>query len=262
MRPPLQSALLLLISAGLLRVSLFSDISLRYVKEGLQPFLVASGFILLATGLLGVITSGLFSLGHGLPHAGRKRAVSRRGDVPPPPASEDGHDHSRGPRVAWLMFPPAVALLLLAPPALGSYTAARDTEVVVATYERFPPLSAAGPAPLSLTEFIGRAQQDKKGGLEGRSVVMQGFVTPRGDGTWVLTRHLIARCAADSQSLKVTVRGVPAPREDSWVRVTGTWHPAGRLGTPTAALAVDATTIHTIPEPPLPYTDRPPEGAG
>lgn len=253
---------MLLIGAGLLRASLFSDISLRYVKEGLQPFLIASGFVLLATGLLGALSSGLFSLQHGFPRADRKASVDRHGDLAPPPASEDGHDHSQGPRVAWLLFPPAVALLLFAPPALGSYTAARDSEVVVATYERFPALSAAGPAPLSLTEFIGRAQQDKKGSLEGRSVLMQGFVTPRGDGTWDLTRHLIACCAADSQSLKVTVHGVPAPRADSWVRVTGTWHPAGALGTPTAALAVDATDVQTIPEPPLPYIDRPPEGPG
>ena len=41
MKRTLQAGLLLLTGAGVLRVSLFSDIVLRYVKAGLQPYVIA-----------------------------------------------------------------------------------------------------------------------------------------------------------------------------------------------------------------------------
>ena len=250
MRRTFQPLLLLLTGAGILRASLFSDICLRYVKEGLQPFLVASGFTLCALGLIGARRDGLPLLGrrqgHDSPHSDAAMQ------------SEHGHDHSHGPRIAWLLLPPALALLLFAPPALGSYTAARDNPKIVEDYERFEPLSPHGPAPLSLTEFIARAQQDDKQSLKGRTVLMQGFVTPDEDGTWDLTRLLVSCCAADAQSLTVTMHGAKAPPADIWVKVTGTWHPRGTLGTTSAALALDVATIKRIPEPPVPYIDRAP----
>ncbi|MGW1093474.1 TIGR03943 family putative permease subunit [Streptomyces sp. NPDC002596] len=249
MRRTFQALLLLLTGAGVLRVSLFSDISLRYVKEGLQPFLVASGIVLCAMGLIGARRDGM-------------RLGGRQGsDGSPSDAAmheEHGHDHTGGPRIAWLLLPPALALLLFAPPALGSYTAVRDNPKIVEDYERFEPLPAHGPAPLSLTEFIARAQQDDEQSLKSRTVLMQGFVTPGKDGTWDLTRLLVACCAADSQSLTVTMHGAEAPPADTWVKVTGTWHPGGALGTTSAALALDVATIRSIPEPPVPYIDRAP----
>ncbi|TQK45167.1 putative repeat protein (TIGR03943 family) [Streptomyces sp. SLBN-118] len=250
MRRTFQPLLLLLTGAGLLRVSLFSDIGLRYVKEGLQPFLVASGITLCALGLIGARRDGLPLLGRRQEHASPQSDGGTQ--------SEHGHDHSHGPRIAWLLLLPALALLLFAPPALGSYTAARDNPKIVEDYERFEPLAAHGPAPLSLTEFIARAQQDDKQSLKGRTVLMQGFVTPGPDGTWDLTRLLVACCAADAQSLTVTVHGAKAPPADAWVKVTGTWHPRGALGTYSAALALDVATIERIPEPPVPYIDRAP----
>ncbi|MFF3327780.1 TIGR03943 family putative permease subunit [Streptomyces sp. NPDC002889] len=226
MRRTVQNLLLLLTGAGVLRVSLFSDIGLRYVKEGLQPFLVASGIVLCALGLIGARRDGL-------PFLGRRQGQGLHSDAAL--SSEHGHDHTHGPRIAWLLVPPALVLLLFAPPALGSYTATRDNPKIVEEYERFEPLPAHGPAPLSLTEFIARAQQDDKQSLQGRTVLIQGFVTPAKDGTWDLTRLLVACCAADSQSLTVTMHGATAPPADIWVRVTGRWHPGGVLGTTSAA---------------------------
>ncbi|MEU6485418.1 TIGR03943 family protein [Streptomyces sp. NPDC046887] len=263
MKAPLQSALLLAIAAALLRVSLLSDICLRYVKPGLQPWLVATGFVLLATGILSAL--------HAVAAARRPRPAHPEDGRPghggpedgeaPRPAAEDGcghhHGHAQGPRIAWLLALPALTLLLFAPPALGSYTASRDSASIVAEVERFEALPP-GAAPLALAEFIARVQQDEKKSLAGRTVVMQGFVTPRTDGAWDLSRLLVACCAADSQSLTVTVHGMPAPPADSWVRVSGTWHPEGTLGTPGAALALDATEVRPIPEPRLPYLDRAP----
>jgi uncharacterized repeat protein (TIGR03943 family) len=225
--------------AGLLRISLFSDIGLRYVKEGLQPLLVASGVILLIAGVVGALRPAHPTEAHG-----RDRGHS--------------HDHSHGPRIAWLLLLPMLAVLLFPPPALGSYTAARDNTVVVEPYDHFRTFPATGAVPLSLTEFIARAQQDKQGSLVGRSVVLQGFVTPREDGTWDLTRLLVSCCAADSRPLTVTVHGARAPRADTWVRVTGTWHREGTPGTLTAALALDAAGVVPVPEPTNPYLDRPP----
>ncbi|MFD9224958.1 TIGR03943 family putative permease subunit [Streptomyces sp. NPDC060064] len=252
MRRTFQTLLLLLIGAGLLRVSLFSDVGLRYVKEGLQPFLVASGIILCAVGLISARRAGLRPRERHQGHDGPHSETATQ--------SEHGHDHSHGPRIAWLLLPPALALLLFAPPALGSYTATRDNPKIVEDYERFEPLPAHGPAPLSLTEFIARAQQDDKQSLKDRTVLMQGFVTPGKDGTWDLTRLLVSCCAADSQSLTVTMHGTKAPPADTWVKVTGTWHPLGALGTTSAALALDIATIQRIPEPPVPYIDRAPAG--
>ncbi|TGB15679.1 TIGR03943 family protein [Streptomyces sp. MZ04] len=251
MKRNLQAVLLLLTGVAVLRAALFDDLALRYVKEGLLPFLVIAGLVLVGAGLLGVVRDGL-------PFARRQRTQS---DPEPDPASDppnDGHDHSHGPRVAWLLLPPALALLFFAPPALGSYTAARDSPKVVADYDRFEPLPAHGPAPLSLTEFIGRAQQDDKESLKGRTVLMSGFVSPGKGGTWQLTRLLVACCAADSQSLTVTVHGAKAPPADTWVKLTGTWHPKGTLGTSSAALALDVDSLERIPEPPSPYLDRAP----
>ncbi|MEV0116113.1 TIGR03943 family protein [Streptomyces sp. NPDC050844] len=251
MKRNLQAVLLLLTGVAVLRAALFDDLALRYVKEGLLPFLVITGFVLVGVGLLGVVRDGL-------PLAGRRRARTREPAPEPPSDGAHGHDHSHGPRVAWLLLPPALALLFFAPPALGSYTAARDSPKVVADYDRFEPLPAHGPAPLSLTEFIGRAQQDGKESLKGRTVLMSGFVTPGKGGTWELTRLLVACCAADSQSLTVTVHGAKAPPADTWVKVTGTWHPKGTLGTSSAALALDVDSLERIPEPPSPYMDRAP----
>ncbi|MCZ7456421.1 TIGR03943 family putative permease subunit [Streptomyces sp. WMMC940] len=249
MRRTFQPLLLLLIGAGVLRVSLFSDIGLRYVKEELQPFLVASGIVLCALGVIGARYDGL-------PVLSRPRHAGPRADAAP--ESTHGHDHSHGPRVAWLLLPPALALLLFAPPALGSYSATRDNPKIVEDYEHFEPLPSHGPVPLSLTEFIARVQQQEQQNLKGRTVLLQGFVTPGENGTWDLTRLLFSCCAADAQSLSVTMHGAKAPPADSWVRVTGTWHPSGTLGTTSAALALDVTTIRTIPEPPVPYLDQAP----
>ncbi|MEV6655353.1 TIGR03943 family protein [Streptomyces sp. NPDC051219] len=256
MKRHLQSVLLLLTGAGVLRVSLFSDISLRYVKEGLQPFLVGAGLVLVGLGLVAAWRDGVpFARMDHLDEDDDE--LGHDGDT----SHAHGHDHSHGPRVAWLLLPPALAMLFFAPPALGAYTAARDSPKVVEEYERFERLPAQGPVPLSLTEFIARAQQDERQSLEGRTVVMEGFVTPGKNGTWDLARLLVSCCAADSQSLTIRMYGVKAPDADTWVRVTGTWHPGGTLGTASAAVALDVTSLRRIPQPAIPYRDAAPDAA-
>ncbi|WP_406264383.1 TIGR03943 family protein [Streptomyces sp. NBC_00191] len=258
MKRTLQAGLLLLTGAGVLRVSLFSDIVLRYVKAGLQPYVIASGVCLMALGLIGAVRDRPGRDGPAEDGPGHEHGQEQVREQVQEREHEHGHDHSHGPRIAWLLLLPALALLFYAPPALGSYTAARDNAKVVEDYDRFDPLPAHGPAPLSLTEFIARAQQDDRQALKDRTVLLSGFVTPGKNGTWDLTRLLVACCAADSQSLTVTMHGVQAPPADTWVKVTGTWHREGTLGTPSAALALDVTSLRRIPQPPSPYLDRAP----
>ncbi|MHC3470141.1 TIGR03943 family putative permease subunit [Streptomyces sp. 7R007] len=222
--------LLVLVGAALLRISLFSTLYLRYVQAGLRPYLVASGAVLV---LLGVVRAVLGERGH-------------------------GHEHAHGPRVAWLLALPALALLLFPPPALGSYSAAREAAQQAAQgVGTFPALPAGDPVDIGVGEFGSRAVYDSGHSLKGRTVRMTGFVT-HGDGdTWYVTRLLVSCCAADATTSKVEIRGADPLPADTWVTVTGTWHPKGRLGTDGAWPPVlDATSVRQVREPADPYEKR------
>ena len=235
MKRALQAALLALTGAGLLQVALFTEVFLRYVKEGMRPLLIASGVVLLLLGLAEGWT------------AYRHRS------------SHDPHV----PRTAWLLFLPALSLLLYAPPELGSYTASREApKAVAATPEDgFDPLPATSPLPITLGDFASRVQQDRTQAIARRPVTMTGFVTPASaKDEWYLTRLILSCCAADAQSMKVKVYGVAPPKADTWVSVTGTWHAAGALGTPSAEVALDAHSLKRIDRPSNGYQDALPLG--
>ncbi|MBY8869157.1 TIGR03943 family putative permease subunit [Streptomyces sennicomposti] len=270
MRRPLQVTLLVLSGLGLLHASLFTDLFLRYVKEGMRPLLIASGVLLL---LLGVAeawatpakTHGADHPERGHGHEGDVRELGRGGDAQDPGdegGAHDhgghGHDHSTVPRVAWLLFLPALSLLFYAPPALGAYTASREAPKAVASGQRhFDPLPATSPLPMTLTDFTRRVQQDPSGAVRGRSVLLTGFVTPDKGGrdTWYLTRIILSCCAADAQSVKVRIHGTPALPANTWVSVTGAWHPGGTLGTASAPADLDARAVRRIERPINGYTD-------
>ncbi|GGW65799.1 TIGR03943 family putative permease subunit [Streptomyces xantholiticus] len=253
MRTRFQALCLVLTGVALLRICLFSDLYLRYVKAGLQPLLVASGAVLVA---LGTLTAA---------HEMRSRRRPRTGDMPHderPPADGDGHghDHTRGPRIGWLLYIPAIMLLLFAPPALGAYTAARDDALAASPAGSFPTLPETEPLPLSVRAFSSRAVYDTGDSLRGRTVTLTGFVTPDGHGGWYLSRLLIRCCAADAGVLKVAVYGAKPPPADTWVTVEGVWHPTGPAGGERTTPALDATAVSPIPEPADPYTDTPRAG--
>ncbi|GAA3815486.1 TIGR03943 family putative permease subunit [Streptomyces phyllanthi] len=246
MRRPLQVILLVLIGLGLLHASLFTDLCLRYVKEGMRPLLIASGVLLL---LLGAAEAWSYRR----PGGGDERPEHGGHDD-----SDRGHDHdhSTAPRAAWLLFLPALSLLFYAPPALGAYTASREAPKAVTEQEHFDPLPATSPVPMTLTDFTSRVQQDSEQAIKGRRVRMTGFVTPdkQGDG-WYLTRTIFLCCAADAQFVKVRIHGGPAVRTNTWVSVTGTWHPGGTLGTRSAPAALDADTVKKVARPVNAYED-------
>ncbi|GAQ63529.1 TIGR03943 family putative permease subunit [Streptomyces scabiei] len=281
MKRPLQALLLLLSGLGLLHATLLTDHYLRYVRKGMYPLLVASGALLLV-----LAAAEAWSLWRQRGTGGRERHDHERthardlGDEDHGLRGEDhdlrgendehgqdndhGHDHSAPPRVAWLLFLPALSLLLYAPPAIGAYTASREPPkaVTVTGQGDFDPLPRTSPLPMTLTDFTRRVQQDRARAIDGRTVQLTGFVSPdketaggKGDGGWYLTRVIFSCCAADAQFVKVRVHDTPAPPADTWVTLTGTWHRAGTLGTGSAAAAVDAHGIKKVPRPYNDYTD-------
>ncbi|WAX82132.1 TIGR03943 family putative permease subunit [Streptomyces sp. KMM 9044] len=231
-------ALVLVLCGGaVLRSSLFSELYLRYVQQGLRPYLIASGVLLLMLGIVGAVVAG-----------GETRDEDRREHA-------DGHDHSRGPRVAWLLVVPALSLLLFPPPALGSYSAEREKATYAAQgIGTFPALPGGDPVDLALGEFTSRALYDSGRTMKNRTIRMTGFVTQDDEGTWYLTRLLISCCAADARSDRIEIREAGAPAVDSWVSVTGTWVPEGRLGSDEAWPPVlAATDVRHVEQPENPY---------
>ncbi|MFJ4242916.1 TIGR03943 family putative permease subunit [Streptomyces iakyrus] len=270
------AVLLALVGAAILRVSLFSDLYLRYVQAGLRPYLVVSGAALVLLGVaVAVVTNradeepghggedGRAGPGYGEdegragPGYGEdegRAGLGHGGDT-----GHAGHGHGPGgPRVAWFLTLPALALLLFPPPALGSYSAEREAAQRAARgVGTFPALPSGNPVDLTLGEFGSRAVYDSGRSLQGRTVRLTGFVTRGGDGTWYVTRLLVSCCAADATTAKAEVRGAQAPPVDTWVTVTGTWHPEGGLGSDAAwPPVVDARSVRQVPQPDSPYEKR------
>jgi uncharacterized repeat protein (TIGR03943 family) len=208
-----QAAVLLLVGAMALYLG-GSDAALAYVKAGLQPLLLASGAILIGL----AVAAALWS---------------RR--------ERDGHQ-SHGSRVAWLLALPPLALVLIAPPALGAFAASRQAvrppptdqvspaEPAAASADSglFPPLlpSSDGAAvPLTLAEYMVR-DYEAPHTLAGVRIRLVGFVTPQQAGRdgYLLTRFAINCCAADATALKVAIHGDPVLRApDTWLELEGRW---------------------------------------
>src|SRR5690606_33403911 len=105
-----QGLVLVLLGAAALGSSAFSELYLNYVQAAFRPFLIAAGLVLVVLGAL-VVAADL-------------RAAARGEDGEQGHDGHDhGHDHHGGPRVAWLLVLPVVAVFVVAPPALGAYTA-------------------------------------------------------------------------------------------------------------------------------------------
>jgi uncharacterized repeat protein (TIGR03943 family) len=219
-----QGVLLVLFGGALLRISA-GDVYLRYVKEGMRPWLLLSGALLILAGAL-VIINAIRS--------------SRSDDQP--------HDH-HGPRSAWMLLLPVAAIFLVAPPALGAFTAARE-DSSVAQPASAPPLPAGDPVTVTLADYASRAVWDDGRTLVNRTVQMTGFVTPNPAGGWWLTRLQLACCAADAIPTKIVPVDAPGDlAANTWVTITGTWVPGGGTQTETAIPWVKVLTLTEVPQP-------------
>ncbi|MDQ0992100.1 TIGR03943 family protein [Streptomyces sp. V3I7] len=232
-----QAAVLLLTGAALLHAGL-TDLYLRYVKAGLRPLLLTAGAALIVTALA---TAWYEWRGAG----GRRQPQPKNAEfepVPEPefeperePESEPEREpesepefepeHGHEPRIAWLLVLPLLALILVAPPALGSYSALRaGTGLQQQPYE-YGKLSHRDPVPLSLADYAGRAAFDHGRSLDGRHVRVTGFVVVDRTGAPYLVRMALNCCAADAQPVKIGLTGriPPVLRPDAWLEVTGTY---------------------------------------
>jgi uncharacterized repeat protein (TIGR03943 family) len=181
----------------------WSQVSLSYVRGWLRLPLAASGAVLVVLALTGMVRRG----GHG--HAG------------------DGHGHG-GARSAWLLIVPVLVLLLVTPPALGSYAASRRAPASGGAAGDLEPLPEVidGAVPLGVTELVTRAGSDEgRRSLAGVRVRMLGFVVPDQQGragTYSLARFNFFCCAADSEPYLVGIQGDGGARKaDQWLLVEG-----------------------------------------
>ena len=121
---------------------------------------------------------------------------------------------------------PLFALILVAPPALGSYSAVRTGTALQRPYG-YTALPAGNPVPLTVVDYAGRAVYDHGRSIAGRRVEVTGFVALDGGGAPYLVRMALSCCAADAQPVKIALTGQipPVLQPDTWLQVTGTYTP-------------------------------------
>lgn len=217
----------ILIGAVLLRLTV-TETYLRYVRPELGIFLLLAG--------AAVVALGITTLARSL----------RSGDADAHGHGDLEHEHEHGVGVGWLLLAPIAALLLVAPPTLGSYGINRAANVnVMAGAGVFKPLNrSAGPVAMGLLEYGQRSFERNGASFRGAPVKLTGFVAgEEGDG-FKLARYQIACCAADASPIVVQVVGTSGdlPQSDQWVTVTGTFRPvAGDLPRLAATSVVDVS---------------------
>ncbi|OLZ64400.1 TIGR03943 family protein [Streptomyces sp. IMTB 2501] len=214
-----QAAVMFLLGAALLHAG-STDLYLRYVKAGLQPLLLASGAVLIAAALATVWYERRRNRSQG-----PQGTEDSHGSEGPHGSQAHTHDHPE-PRISWLLLLPLLALILIAPPALGSYSALRSGTALQKPYV-YGKLPAADPAPLSVIDYASRAAYDHGRSLHGRPVRITGFLALDHTGAPYLVRMALNCCAADAQPVKIGLAGdlPPVLRPDAWLEVTGTYTP-------------------------------------
>ncbi|RDI50910.1 TIGR03943 family putative permease subunit [Nocardia mexicana] len=238
-----QNFVLLLIGGAVLKITL-DGTYLRYVKPGLQPYLIVSG---VALTLLALLTIG--------------RDI-RRGW-----ATADSDHHPD--RAQWLLLAPITALLIVVPPALGAGSVQSGTAVQASVGTpaetgdgkfAFPPLPVGDAPTIRMYELIDRASYDSSGALDRRDITVLGFVVrtendgaPRTDGTRTgvdLARLVITCCVADAQLLRVHLSGAfDPPPDDTWVSVRGRVEPNSARTETQMTPTLQVTELHPIPTP-------------
>jgi len=226
----------MLVGAVLLRLSTTGTYE-RYVRVGMGTWITVAGALVIALGALTLT-----------------RALQRRPVVGDAVAQDHDPDHHHEDRVGvgWLLLAPIAALLLVAPPTLGSYGVGRGATVDVR--QGAPVFDAirrtAVPVDMTLLEFGQRAFDHHGLSFNGATVRLTGFVAEDGTGGFRLARYQIACCAADAIPVVVKVVGTAgnAPSRDVWVTVTGSFR---RTSGELPVLA--ATSVMEIPAPEDPY---------
>ncbi|MFD6953697.1 TIGR03943 family protein [Nocardiopsis sp. TSRI0078] len=255
-----QGLTLVLLGAAALTSTVATDLYLNWVKPSFGPFLIAAGVIMAGLGVL-VIVAELrgqredAATGGG---AGEEASGAHGGH-----ADGHGHDHSRAPGVAWLLLLPVLAVFVVAPPALGSYTVESTAGSSGPPPEqprsgRFDDgLDEAAPdevVAMDIRQFVMRAWVDEEREMSGREIELTGFAVPASEGGgWYLARLQMSCCAADAIVNKVRILGEPAPETDTWWTVRGTWvEPEGEISE-VGEHEFEALEMEEVTNPPDPY---------
>ena len=271
-----QGLTLVLLGAAALTSTVPTNLYLNWVKAGFGPFLIAAGAVMVLLGVL-VVVAELRGENHALDEedavpegvAAAEAEGADRSELDHA-ASEyghgkgDGHDHSRAPGVAWLLLLPVIAVFVIAPPALGSYTveSTGGSSGPPPRDERGPSrftdnLNEAAPGEvveLDVQQFVMRAWIDEDREMSGREIELTGFAVPNTEGEgWYLARLQMACCAADAVVNKVLITDHPAPEADTWWRVRGTWvEPEGDLYE-VSQHEISTSAVEEVTNPPDPY---------
>ncbi|MEV5534401.1 TIGR03943 family putative permease subunit [Streptomyces prunicolor] len=215
-----QAAVLFLVGAALLHAG-FTNLYLRYVKAGLQPLLLLSGAVLIVAALATAWYEwrrARMEKAQAEAHAeAHTETETHEG------AAHEGHVH-REPRIAWLLVLPLFALILVAPPALGSYSAVRTGTAIQQPYG-LSKLPASNPLTIGLVDYATRAVYDHGHSLGTRQLKVTGFIALDKSGSPYLVRMALNCCAADAQPVKIALTGKipPVLQPDNWLEVTGTY---------------------------------------
>jgi uncharacterized repeat protein (TIGR03943 family) len=214
-----QAYLLLLLGGALIRLAV-SDLLLRYVRAVARPWVLLAGVAMVVLAVAQLI-------------------YARQQQDP-------------ATRTGWLLLAPVVAIVVIAPPALGSFSASRaPVGVNDQLHKDFPTLTGPSPHTLKLIDFTTRVLWDAGRTVTGQDVQLTGFVLKQRPDGFVLARLVITCCAADARPVEVYIRTDQHPPQDEWVTVTGTYagnDPAG----PTFPLLA-ATAIVPVAQPKNPY---------
>lgn len=231
-----QAYLLALLGTFVLRLGV-TDAHLLYVRGWTRWPLIATGLVLL------LLCAMLLLEEH---RAGRREDPGI------------AHEHHTS-WTTWLLFAPVLVMMLISPPALGSYLAERsadssssgprDPEAAVSALRPLPP---GDPVRMHVIDFYVRARYDEGLSLVGRTAELTGFVSLDRDGNWYVTRFEIGCCAADAVVVRVRVDDAPAPDRDQWVTVTGSWVDGSGFGG-NGPPAITADRVEPTEQPSNPY---------
>lgn len=240
MKRDAQAVLLLLLGGGLLRLAFTGDY-LDYVKPAAFWLIVPAGFALVTVAAVTV-----WGVWRERPGAGPGGHEAVHG--------HEGHGHG-DPKVAWLLLVPVVGMLLVAPDALGSYDAESSGTAVGSEASRssYPELPDEDPVPLTLLDYAARAVFDEGRTLDGRRVLLSGFILYE-DGEPQLARMVVSCCAADARPVKIGLDGdvPPGLEPEQWVEIVGGYSPMrGRdeiNGELVPYIEVESVTFIDIPD--------------
>ena len=229
MRRETQHALLLLLGGALARLAL-DGTYLRYVRPSHQWPLLGAGLVMVVLAVVAM-------------RRDRSQAAAAHGH-----AGADRH-------VPWLLALPVLAVALVAPPALGADAVTRaGSGNAVSVGEHLAPLPAGIPE-LPIAELVQRAGTGPAGGVEGREVVLTGFVVRHGAAV-DLARLRIACCAADARPSRVRLAGdlgLAPPTPDTWLRVHGVVVAGTATATTGHVPTLAVTLVEVVAPPPDPY---------